>query len=154
MRKYRNYTDEDVIREAKNSKSIAGLLKRLGLRCAGGNYANMKHILQSLNVDTSHWTGQGWSVGQQLKDWREYTKVEFLKKHLRLLKNDTCEKCKLDKWNGEVILLEVHHKDGDRTNNDLSNLELLCCNCHAQTDFYRNKKRKDKKSVDKMEMLV
>lgn len=154
MRKYRNYTDEDVIREAKNSKSIAELLKRLGLRYAGGNYANMKRMLQSLNVDTSHWTGQSWNAGQQLKDWSKYTKVESLKKHLKLLRNNTCEKCKLDRWNGEMIPLEVHHKDGDRTNNELSNLELLCCNCHAQTDFYRNKKREAKVSVDTTDVVV
>ena len=54
------------------------------------------------------------------------------------LRKNTCEKCKLDKWNDESIPLEVHHRDGDRTNNELSNLELLCCNCHAQTDFYRH----------------
>jgi hypothetical protein len=27
--------------------------------------------------------------------------------------------------------LEIDHIDGDRTNNDKSNLKTLCCNCHA-----------------------
>lgn len=141
MRKYRNYTDEDVICESKKSNSIAELLRRLKLKQAGGNYANIKRILQKLSVDTSHWIGQGWSAGQQLKDWRNYTKVESLKKHLRCLKHNTCEKCQLNTWNDKPIPLEVHHKDGDRTNNNLSNLALLCHNCHAQTDYFRNKKR-------------
>lgn len=26
--------------------------------------------------------------------------------------------------------LEIHHKDGDRSNNDLLNKETLCANCH------------------------
>jgi hypothetical protein len=28
-------------------------------------------------------------------------------------------------------VLEVHHKDKDRSNNDPSNLEVLCANCHT-----------------------
>jgi len=28
-------------------------------------------------------------------------------------------------------MLDVHHKDGDRSNNSLTNLEVLCVWCHA-----------------------
>ncbi len=37
------------------------------------------------------------------------------------------------KWQGEYepMMLEIDHKDGDRDNNDLSNLWTLCANCHA-----------------------
>lgn len=30
-----------------------------------------------------------------------------------------------------ILALEVHHKDRDRANNDISNLEILCANCHS-----------------------
>lgn len=30
-----------------------------------------------------------------------------------------------------ILALEVHHKDRDRSNNDLSNLETVCANCHT-----------------------
>lgn len=46
---------------------------------------------------------------------------------------------KLSEWMGKPIPLELHHKDGNHYNNDLSNLEILCPNCHAQTDNYRGK---------------
>lgn len=140
MRKYRNYTDEDIIKYSKDVFSIAGLLKKLDLKPIGGNYANIKRLIQKLNIDTSHWTGQGWNNGKQLKDWKDYTKVSFLKKHLIKIRSHKCELCLNENWLNKPITLEVHHIDGDRTNNDLNNLKLLCCNCRATTDNWRNKK--------------
>lgn len=140
-RKYRDYTDNDVIVNAKKVKSMAELLRSLGLREAGGNYYNMKRLLQKLNVDCSHWTGQLWSKGQQLKNWSDYTKVANLKPHLIKERGHKCEMCLLESWFDNNIPLECHHIDGDRTNNELHNLQLLCPNCHAQTDNYRNRKR-------------
>ena len=55
------------------------------------------------------------------------------------LKEYKCEKCYLTCWRGEKISLELHHKDGNRRNNNLDNLQLLCPNCHALTDNYRAK---------------
>lgn len=52
-----------------------------------------------------------------------------------------CENCGLTEWQKQPIVLEVHHEDGDRTNNDFSNLKLLCCNCHALTNNWRNKNK-------------
>ena len=54
-------------------------------------------------------------------------------------KEHRCECCKLTLWLGEPIPLELHHKDGDRFHNELSNYELLCPNCHAKTNSYRGK---------------
>lgn len=144
MRKYKNYSDDDIIQFSKEVKSIAGLLKKLGLKEAGGNYGNMKRNLQRLQIDTSHWTGQAWNKGEQLKDWSDYTKVERLKPHLIKLRGHFCESCGLDFWLKEKMPLEVHHIDGDRTNNELDNLQLLCLNCHYQTDNFRNRTRKEK----------
>lgn len=140
MRKYRNYTNEDIVRYSKEVNSIASLLKRLELKPSGGNYANIKNNLQKLKIDTSHWTGQGWNKDQQLKDWTMYSRVGHLKKHLIKEKSHKCEKCLLTTWLEQNIVLEVHHKDGNRTNNNFDNLQLLCCNCHAQTENWRNKK--------------
>lgn len=56
-----------------------------------------------------------------------------------------CEKCSIDKWNGERISLELNHIDGDNSNHVLSNLEALCPNCHSQTSTYKSKNVKMKK---------
>lgn len=55
------------------------------------------------------------------------------------LKEHKCEFCKGEYWLLKPIPLELHHKDGDRLNNSLNNLELLCPNCHSFTDNYRAK---------------
>lgn len=50
-----------------------------------------------------------------------------------------CECCGLTEWLGQPIPLEVHHKDGNAYNNVIENYQLLCPNCHAQTDSYRGR---------------
>lgn len=40
----------------------------------------------------------------------------------------SCERCS---YNENIQILGVHHKDRNRKNNDLSNLEVLCPNCHS-----------------------
>lgn len=50
-----------------------------------------------------------------------------------------CDRCGLDVWLDEPIPLELDHVDGDRRNNELENLRLLCPNCHALTPTYRGR---------------
>lgn len=140
MRQYRNYSDQDVIEKAKEVKNISQLLRKLGLRQAGGNFANMKKTLQRLEVDTSHWTGSGWNKGQRLKDWSQYSRAVRVKPHLIKKRGHKCEGCGLTEWRDKPIPLEIEHIDGDRTNNNIENLEILCCNCHAQTETWRRRK--------------
>lgn len=53
-----------------------------------------------------------------------------------------CERCGITEWMGESTPLELHHIDGDRFNNELSNLQILCPNCHSQTPNHSGKKNK------------
>lgn len=50
------------------------------------------------------------------------------------LKEHVCESCKLTEWLGDKIPIELHHIDGNRYNNNLNNLQILCPNCHSKTD--------------------
>ena len=52
------------------------------------------------------------------------------------IKSHICEMCKNDKWMDEKIPLDLHHIDGNRFNNSLDNLQILCKNCHALTPSY------------------
>lgn len=53
----------------------------------------------------------------------------------------SCQICRNTIWNGQPISLELDHINGDSTNNELSNLRLVCPNCHAQTPTYKGKNR-------------
>jgi DNA-binding CsgD family transcriptional regulator len=50
------------------------------------------------------------------------------------LKEPVCEECGIAEWRGRPLSLELHHVNGDGTDNRRENLNLLCPNCHSQTD--------------------
>jgi DNA-binding CsgD family transcriptional regulator len=52
------------------------------------------------------------------------------------LKEERCETCGLSAWRGAPIPLALHHVNGDRHDNRLANLQILCPNCHAQTESW------------------
>ena len=58
---------------------------------------------------------------------------QFLKEGL---KENKCELCGISEWNGKPLVMQLHHIDGNNKNNSLENLQLLCPNCHSQTENY------------------
>ena|SRR5690606_1649736 len=140
-RQYKAYTDEDILREVENVKSMAQLLKNLGLKPTGGNYDNMKRNLQRLGVTADHWTGKLWSKGERLKDWSQYKTTKAARVHLIRERGGCCEMCGLSEWLDQPMKFEIHHIDGDRTNNNSENLQVLCPNCHSLTDNWKNTRR-------------
>lgn len=62
--------------------------------------------------------------------------------HLKLrlievgLKKGRCELCGLAEWRDQPISLELHHVNGDPLDNRLESLQILCPNCHSQTETF------------------
>lgn len=137
----------------KSSRSVAGVLRLLKMRVGGGNYSTIQRAIRDLTLDTSHWTGQGHRKGSRVPVVparplasllvRGSTYPSSSKLRIRLIRERLliaeCSDCGLSAWRGASIPLELDHRDGDRTNNELSNLRLLCPNCHAMTPTYRGR---------------
>ncbi len=58
-------------------------------------------------------------------------RVNYREKALREF-DHKCGRCGYNKC---LSVLEVHHIDRNRDNNDVSNLELLCRNCHGEEHY-------------------
>lgn len=69
------------------------------------------------------------------------TEPRLLKRYLQDIREHKCEVCGITEWMGKPAPLELDHKDGDSRNNVLSNLRLICPNCHAQTESYKNRNK-------------
>lgn len=58
--------------------------------------------------------------------------------YLREKYNNSCQICGwnvVNEYTG-IVPLQIHHIDGDCTNNTETNLQLLCPNCHALTENF------------------
>lgn len=150
------FTDEELIDAVKQSLSIANVCRILGLKPRGGNYKTLKNKFKELNIDTSHFTGQGWNIGMKFNPSKKFTAEEALVENSpcknlgsikRILINENlkeykCEMCGLIEWMGEPIVLELHHINGNNKDNRLENLQWLCPNCHSMTDNFRGRCKK------------
>ena len=150
-RSLRTCTDAEIRDALTDSRSLAQVLSKLGVR-PGGNQARLRARIHDLGIDVNHLVGQGWRKGsttpvvprtplsELLVDGR-LRQTHSLKKRLIAegLKRHVCEICRRDRWNGCPIPLELDHVNGKRDDNRLENLRVVCPNCHAQTDTYRGK---------------
>ena len=61
------------------------------------------------------------------------------------LKEPRCEVCGIDSWLGRPLSLALHHVNGVGDDNRLENLQLLCPNCHSQTDTFAGRNARARK---------
>lgn len=154
--KFRRRSASEYQIAVEQAKSAAETLRLLGLRPTGGNYAVLRSRIREFAFSTSHWTGQGHLRGKRnphvpsipldtilVADSRYRGSTSLLKSRLLRagLLTPVCSRCGLREWMEAVIALELDHVNGDRVDNRLENLRLLCPNCHSQTPTYRGRNK-------------
>ena len=204
----KTWSDEQLRDAVAQSRCMSHVLRRLGLRPVGGNYATIRTHITRLGLDTSHWGRSKWRtvdrqsveeavrqsdsiasaiakigwpantttrrrfralvalygldtghfLGQASHRGKQYPeRVRPAAHYLELngpkissyglkrklldegLLDPECATCGGTTWQGCPIPLELEHKNGNRNDNRLDNLELLCPNCHALTPTYRGR---------------
>lgn len=147
-----SYSDEEVRLAVANSLSLAGAQRWLGRKPGGGGYRFLRRRIAELRIDTSHLLGEGWRRGNPpapvpalpistyLVRGSRYQSHQLRRRLIEEgLMEARCESCSGVKWMDKPMPLELDHVNGDRWDNRLCNLRLLCPNCHAQTDTYRGR---------------
>lgn len=138
---------------ATKSRSIRELLGKLGLKQAGGNYAQVKKHLENQNISTTHFKGKGWNKGMIIPKKPVLSLKEILVKNsnfqshklkIRLFESNIkpkhCEECGWSKISKDGRLpLELDHINGNPKDNRLINLRVLCPNCHSLKQTHRGK---------------
>jgi hypothetical protein len=125
-----------------SSISIAQVLSKIGLAQKGGNYNTIHRYIKLYKLDTSHFIGQRWSKGKKLgpkKDINDYLSNKYPigshKLKLRLIAagilEPKCSNCGIEQWLGLPAPLELDHINGNHDDNSLSNIRIVCPNCHA-----------------------
>lgn len=149
----RKWNYEQLIAATKNSHSIRSVLQKMGLKEAGGNYAQIHKYFAEYKIDTSHFKGQGWSkglkgIGKSLIPLEKIlvNKSTFQSYKLRNrlfkagLKKQACELCSWSKKTVDGrVPLELDHINGDRMDNRIENLRILCPNCHSLQSTHRGR---------------
>jgi 5-methylcytosine-specific restriction endonuclease McrA len=156
----KKYTKELMEAVVEDSVTYSDVFRKLnpGKTLHGGSVDWVKKKLNEFEIDVSHFLGRAWLRNRTGIICRTMPKQEFIEKYLIIgseiisdrlkrklikykIKEDVCEICgNMGIWNGERLVLQIDHINGIRNDNRLSNLRILCPNCHSQTRTYAGRK--------------
>ena len=151
------YTKEILKPLVAKNITMTGVMRDLKLRLTGGSHAHLRRLIDSFGLSTAHFKGSGSNFGVYHKGGCLRKKPEeFLilrsefepRTHGNTLRRallesgvpEQCARCgQKPVWNSQPLLLTPDHKNGEFWDNRRENLELLCPNCHSQTETFSGK---------------
>lgn len=142
------YSEEEARAAVAVSDCHADVLRRLGLRAAGGNHRVMKDWLERWGISTDHFDPDavrrrriaraGAPLDSLLVEHSTYSRGA-LKRRLfdEGYKDRECELCGQGEiWRGRPMALILDHVNGIADDNRLENLSIVCPNCAATLDTH------------------
>lgn len=146
------------------SSTKTEVLNKLGLSNNGGNYNTLSHFMEVNEIDYKHFKPKKRvknlfinydfykDINNILVKNSIYKSTSNLKKRLYKegLKERKCEMCgQGEEWMGKKMSLILDHINGDRFDNRLENLRIVCPNCNATLETHcrgKNKSEYNEKS--------
>lgn len=141
-------TKEELQKLVNESNSYREILVKQGKSISGAAIKLLKSTLDSYGIDTHllyerkpHKHAEKIPLENLLVKSSFYDKKNLKRRLIEAgLKTNCCEKCgNKGEWNGEPLTIQLHHINGDRTDNRIENLQMLCPNCHSQTENHSGK---------------
>lgn len=144
-------SDNEFKELIKNSSSTSEVLNKLGYSVKGNSWAFRiiaermdklcitfgKNLMCANNINIKEVP-----LEKVLTEHSEYNRTKLKERLISTgIKEYKCECCGISEWLGKPISLQLHHLNGIHNDNRLSNLQLLCPNCHSQTANYGTKGR-------------
>ncbi len=150
------HCSEPILYERRRNKfcdhSCAASYCNLGIKrnLRSGDWTN-KECLECGIVTTNpmYCSRECWVINKHKKTDQRIESGQFdsvypsktLRDYLRRTRGDRCEMCGRSEWLEQPIPMNVHHIDGDASNNKPDNLQQLCLNCHGLTPNYGGKNK-------------
>lgn len=142
------YSDRDLAEAVAASISYAEVLRKLGIKQAGGSQAYIARRIRSAGLNTTHFRRQAHNRGKP-SPYRAHPELvlrvlppgsgrirapQLRRALVTLGVPEICSDCGCPPiWRDRPLRLIIDHRNGDWLDNRLENLRFLCPNCHAQT---------------------
>lgn len=137
--------DEEFTELINKSSCISDVLRELGYSTNGNSWGNkiVSERMDKLNLSfknkNSNYKGyiSKLSLEEVMTKDSSYNRTKLKERLFKEgLKEKKCEICGISEWQGKPISLQLHHINGINNDNRLSNLQILCPNCHSQTENF------------------
>jgi hypothetical protein len=149
-----SFTEVELRRAVESSRSCAEVLRKLGLRPAGGNHRTFKKYVDRWEISTAHFDQD--AIRREALARAPIPLADILVEHStyprghlkrRLLadgiKQPVCEICGQGAtWRGRPLALILDHINGVPDDNRLQNLRIVCPNCAATFDTHCGRKNR------------
>jgi hypothetical protein len=150
------YSEQEAREATASSLCYTEVLRKLGLRPAGGNHQVLRRYLDEIwSIPTDHFDpnrtrARAFSrqrpipLSEVLVENSQYSRTNLKQRLYHAgLKARQCELCgQGEEWNGMRMSLILDHVNGNPNDNRLENLRIVCPNCAATLDTHCGRKNR------------